>query len=52
VRSSDAGTFHCCAAAVTSITRAVAPAWRNCVHELAIAELPPVPWIVPNARFA
>ena len=50
--SSPAGTFHSAAAAATSIARAVAPALRNCIQELAIAELPPVPCIVPNTRLA
>jgi hypothetical protein len=45
-------TFHSAAAAATSMARAVAPALRNCIHELAIAELPPVPCIVPNIRLA
>ncbi|MNE71843.1 hypothetical protein D3C80_1677460 [compost metagenome] len=47
---SPAGTFHCSAAAATSIARAPAPALRICSKELAMAELPPVPWIGPKAR--
>jgi hypothetical protein len=47
---SAAGTFHSAAAAATSMARAVAPAWRSCIQEFAIALLPPVPWIVPKAR--
>src|SRR2546427_5508224 len=35
-------TFHVCAAAVTSMSRAVAPALRSGSHELRIALLPPV----------
>ena len=36
------------AAAATSIARAVAPAWRSCSHEFAIAVLPPVPCTGPK----
>ncbi len=43
-------TFHCLAAAATSIARAVAPALRSWSHEFAIAVDPPVPCI-PKARF-
>jgi len=39
----EAGTFQRCAAAETSIERAVAPAWRICSKLLAIAVDPPVP---------
>ena len=46
------GTFHSAAAAATSMARAVAPALRNCIQELAMAELPPVPCIVPKTRLA
>jgi hypothetical protein len=54
-RSTDrlaAATFHSAAAAATSMARAVAPALRNCIQELAMAELPPVPCIVPKTRLA
>lgn len=50
--SSLAGTCQRAAAADTSMARAFAPASRNCCHEFAIAELPPVPCSLPNARFA
>jgi hypothetical protein len=45
-----AGTFHCAAAAPTSMARAVAPARRICSNELAIAVLPPVPCAGPQNR--
>jgi len=45
-----AGTCHACAAAATSMARAVAPARRSCSQELAIAVLPPVPCTGPHAR--
>ncbi len=50
-RISPAGTFQACAAADTSIARAVAPAVRYWRYELAIADDPPVP-CMPNARLA
>ena len=43
-----AGTFQRCAAAATSIARAVAPALRNCSQELAMAVDPPVPCAGPQ----
>ena len=36
------GTFHCFAAAATSIARAAAPACRYCSNELAMDDEPPV----------
>ncbi|MNN69007.1 hypothetical protein D3C81_1847570 [compost metagenome] len=47
---SCADTFHCSAAAATSMARALAPALRICSKELAMAELPPVPCMGPKAR--
>src|SRR5712692_3980651 len=47
---SDAGTFHLCAAAAISISRAVAPAWRKYSCESRIERLPPVA-IEPHTRF-
>ena len=44
------GTPHSRAAASTSMARAVAPARRICSHELAMAVLPPVSCMGPNAR--
>ena len=44
---SEAGTPQVLAAASTSMARAAAPAVRNSVQELLIAEEPPVPCI-PN----
>ena len=49
--SSAAATFHCLAAADTSITRAVAAAFRIWLQASAVAELPPVPWTA-NPFFA
>ncbi len=46
---SDAGTFHRCAAAAMSISRAVAPAWRRYSCESRIERLPPVA-IEPHTR--
>jgi hypothetical protein len=48
--TSSSGTFHCFAAAATSMARAEAPALRSCSHELAIAVLPPVPCVGPQNR--
>jgi hypothetical protein len=45
-----AGTFHCSAAAATSIARAAAPACRYCSNELAMAVDPPVPCAWPHSR--
>ena len=45
---SAAATPQSCAAASTRSARAVAPAWRICLNELAIALLPPVPWAGPH----
>ncbi len=50
--NSEAGTFHSCAAAVTSMTRALAPASRSWFHEFAMDELPPVPCNVPKTKLA
>ncbi len=44
---SAAGTFHSAAAASTNMARAVAPACRSCIHELATAVEPPVPCTLP-----
>ncbi len=49
-RIASAGTFHCSAAAATSIARAAAPACRYCSNELAIAVEPPVPCAGPHSR--
>ncbi len=40
---SEAGTFHCAAAAATNISRAAAAARRSCIQEFAIEVEPPVP---------
>jgi hypothetical protein len=47
---SAAGTCQRCAAAATSMARAVAPARRSCSQELAMLLLPPVPCAGPQAR--
>ncbi len=47
---SEAGTPHSRAAASTRVARAVAPARRCCSHELAMAELPPVPCTGPHFK--
>ncbi len=44
---SPAATFHCLAAAATSMARAVAPASRNCFQEFATEVEPPVSWMPP-----
>src|ERR1700688_62576 len=44
VEHSSAGTFHCCAAARTSINRAVAPASRNGTKKLTTECEPSVSW--------
>src|SRR5579864_4186879 len=48
VRQVDLSTFHCAAAACSSMSRAAAPALRIGSHEERTLELPPVPCI-PNA---
>src|ERR1700685_3666070 len=48
VRQVDLSTFHCVAAAWSSMSRAEAPALRIGSHEDRTLELPPVPCI-PNA---
>src|SRR5579871_5702773 len=48
VRQADLSTFHCDAAACSSMSRAAAPALRIGSHEDRTLELPPVPCI-PNA---
>src|ERR1700675_2018330 len=48
VRQLDLSTFHCAAAAWSSMSRAAAPALRIGSHEDRTLELPPVPCI-PNA---
>jgi hypothetical protein len=50
--SSDTGNPPLIRAAVSSMARALAPASRSCAQEFAMAELPPVPWILPKTRLA
>ena len=54
VSHSDSGTFHVCAAAVTSIARAAAPTWRIGTQFVGVAVLPPALWlgyfVVSNRR--
>src|SRR5947207_1374291 len=44
-----AGTFHCCAAAVTRRARAAAASWRTGSHRLRTEVEPPVDCAVPRS---